>query len=148
MALLDLDDFKAVNDTYGHVAGDALLSELAVAWQSQLRRCDLLARYGGDEFAVIMPDTDRDDAICILERLRTAHRAQWSAGVVSWDDEDDLNQLLQRADDDLYHAKNMRSGPRSAVHAGNSQAFVTGVAGGGRLPDGRDHDVARPSPHT
>ena len=108
VALLDLDDFKAVNDTHGHVAGDALLSELAAAWQAQLRQADLIARYGGDEFALIMPDTGPDEAINVLERLRAAHCARWSAGVATWDDDTDLSQLLQRADQNLYHAKNTR----------------------------------------
>jgi len=109
VALLDLDDFKTVNDTYGHVAGDALLSELAGAWQAQLRGADLIARYGGDEFALIMPDTGHDEAINVLERLHTAHHAQWSAGVATWDDDTDLSQLLHRADQNLYIAKNMRA---------------------------------------
>jgi diguanylate cyclase (GGDEF)-like protein len=109
VALLDLDDFKAVNDTHGHAAGDTLLIELAAAWQAQLRRSDLLARYGGDEFALIMPDTGRDEGVRVLERLHAAHPAQWSAGVATWDDEADLNQLLRRADDDLYRSKNSRA---------------------------------------
>jgi len=109
VALLDLDGFKAVNDTYGHVAGDTLLTELAGAWQAQLRRGDLLARYGGDEFALIMPDTGHDDAVRILERLRTAHRAPWSAGVATWEDDTSLDQLMRRADHNLYHAKDTRT---------------------------------------
>jgi diguanylate cyclase (GGDEF)-like protein len=113
IALLDLDGFKAVNDTYGHVAGDELLTELAGAWQGQIRRADLLSRYGGDEFALLMPDTDRDEAEQVVERLRNAHTAQWSAGVVSCGDETELNQLLHRADQDLYRAKNARTATRT-----------------------------------
>ncbi len=109
VALLDLDGFKAVNDTYGHAAGDELLGDLASAWPAQLRRADLLARYGGDEFALIMPDTGPDEAAEVIERLRAAHNAQWSVGVVTWDDETELNQLLQRADQELYRAKNIRA---------------------------------------
>jgi diguanylate cyclase (GGDEF)-like protein len=108
LALLDLDDFKAVNDTYGHVAGDTLLTEVASAWQAQLRKGDLLARYGGDEFALILPETNRTQALHVLERLRGAHRTPWSAGVATWDGDADLRQLLQRADQDLYRAKNLR----------------------------------------
>jgi len=108
LALLDLDNFKAVNDSSGHVAGDELLAELAVAWQAQLRKGDLLSRYGGDEFALVMPNTGRDEATHLLERLRTAHRAQWSAGLATWDQDTNLNQLLQRADRDLYRAKSAR----------------------------------------
>jgi diguanylate cyclase (GGDEF)-like protein len=108
VALLDLDGFKAVNDTYGHVAGDVLLAELAAAWQAQIRRGDLLARYGGDEFALIMPDTGAGEAAQVLERLRAAHHAHWSVGVATWDGDTDLNQLLRRADYDLYRAKEAR----------------------------------------
>lgn len=109
IALLDLDEFKAVNDTYGHVAGDALLSEIALAWQAELRRSDLMSRYGGDEFALIMPDTDHDEALHVVERLRGAHPAEWSVGVATWDNDVDLKQLLQRTDSDLYNAKNARA---------------------------------------
>jgi diguanylate cyclase (GGDEF)-like protein len=108
LVLLDLDDFKAVNDTYGHAAGDALLVDLAAAWRAQLRRGDLLARIGGDEFALLMPRTTRDDAVRVLHRLRQAHPAGWSAGVVSWDGENSLDALLERADRQLYVAKDSR----------------------------------------
>jgi diguanylate cyclase (GGDEF)-like protein len=109
VALLDLDGFKAVNDTYGHMAGDALLAELAAAWQAQIRRGDLLARYGGDEFALIMPDTGAGEAGQVLQRLREAHNAQWSVGLATWDGDTELNQLLHRADHDLYRAKEARA---------------------------------------
>jgi len=115
IALLDLDDFKAVNDTHGHVAGDALLSEIALAWQTELRRSDVLARYGGDEFALIMPGTTHDEALHVVERLRTAHPAQWSVGVSTFDNEVDLEELLQRTDRELYDAKNTRPRGRSLL---------------------------------
>jgi len=109
VALLDLDGFKAVNDTYGHMAGDALLAELAAAWQAQIRRGDLLARYGGDEFALIMPDTGAGEAGQVLQRLREAHHARWSVGLATWDGDTELHQLLHRADHDLYRAKEARA---------------------------------------
>ena len=108
VALLDLDHFKSVNDTRGHAAGDALLIELAGAWQAQIRRADLLARYGGDEFALIMPDTGYDEAVQVIQRLRAAHHAPWSAGLATWAGESELQQLLVRADHDLYRAKSRR----------------------------------------
>jgi diguanylate cyclase (GGDEF)-like protein len=105
LALLDLDDFKTVNDTRGHAAGDALLTELAAAWQAQLRRGDLLARLGGDEFVLLMPRTARGDAERVLDRLHSAYPAFWSAGTVSWDGDGSLDALLERADQDLYKEK-------------------------------------------
>jgi Diguanylate cyclase, GGDEF domain/CHASE domain len=62
VGLLDLDHFKAYNDQHGHQAGDRLLKACAAAWQSRLRKTDLLARYGGEEFAVLLPDCALDDA--------------------------------------------------------------------------------------
>jgi diguanylate cyclase (GGDEF)-like protein len=105
LALLDLDDFKTVNDTRGHAAGDALLAELTAAWRTRLRRGDLLARLGGDEFVLLMPRTARDDALRVLDRLRNAYAACWSAGTVSWDGERSLDALLERADQALYEEK-------------------------------------------
>jgi diguanylate cyclase (GGDEF)-like protein len=108
LALLDLDDFKTVNDTRGHAAGDALLAELTAAWRGRLRRGDLLARLGGDEFVLVMPRTARDDAVRVLDRLRDAYPAEWSAGVVSRDDDTALDALLKRADNELYEEKRRR----------------------------------------
>ena len=105
LALLDLDDFKTVNDTRGHAAGDALLTELAAAWRAQLRHGDLLARLGGDEFVLLMPRTAKDDADRVLDRLRDAYPACWSAGAVSWDGDSSLDALLERADQELYKQK-------------------------------------------
>lgn len=108
LALLDLDDFKTVNDTRGHAAGDALLTELTAAWQARLRRGDLLARLGGDEFVLLMPRTSRDDAGGVVDRLHDAHPATWSAGVVVCDGDSSLDNLLERADNELYEAKARR----------------------------------------
>ncbi|MBK7369616.1 MAG: GGDEF domain-containing protein [Candidatus Eisenbacteria bacterium] len=69
--MLDLDHFKAINDRHGHPAGDAALAELAHALQGQLREVDLVARWGGEEFLVLLPDTDADGAERVAERLRT-----------------------------------------------------------------------------
>lgn len=110
LALLDLDDFKNVNDTHGHAAGDALLTALAAAWQTQLRRSDLISRVGGDEFALLMPHTTGEGAERVLARLRDAYPARWSAGVVTWNDDSSLDALLERADQELYEAKRRRVG--------------------------------------
>jgi diguanylate cyclase (GGDEF)-like protein len=70
--LIDLDGFKAFNDRYGHLAGDHCLKEIANCMANQLRRCDLLARFGGEEFAVLMPDVQETEALDAAERLRQA----------------------------------------------------------------------------
>jgi diguanylate cyclase (GGDEF)-like protein len=108
VAMIDLDDFKLVNDMHGHLAGDALLIELADRWQAQLRDKDVLSRFGGDEFALLMPHTTRRQGDHLLDRLREAHPARWSAGVVEWDGDANVDQMLRRADRDLYKAKASR----------------------------------------
>lgn len=108
VAVLDLDDFKAVNDTHGHASGDRLLSEAASAWRGALRGTDVLARAGGDEFVVLMPGTDRHDAGTVLRRLRDAHPIGWSAGVAEWQQGEPLQDCLERADRELYAVKHGR----------------------------------------
>ena len=70
LIMLDVDGFKAINDTYGHEAGDSVLKVLAAQLQSSIRDIDFLARYGGDEFAVILPETRADEAAILAERLK------------------------------------------------------------------------------
>jgi diguanylate cyclase (GGDEF)-like protein len=106
VALLDLDDFKGYNDTYGHQAGDRLLKEVSAAWQAILRMSDVLARIGGDEFAVLLPGCSLETAAHIAERLRAAvPAANCSVGVASWDRVETVEELLARADAALYEAK-------------------------------------------
>jgi diguanylate cyclase (GGDEF)-like protein len=110
VVLIDLDDFKAVNDQAGHRAGDALLQELATAWSARLRLSDLLGRYGGDEFVLSLPGTDAARAADLLARLRAAHPAAWSAGTATARPRDTLAELLVRADADLYRQKRRKRG--------------------------------------
>jgi diguanylate cyclase (GGDEF)-like protein len=106
VALLDLDDFKAFNDRCGHQAGDRLLKEVSAAWQAILRMSDLLARVGGDEFAVLLPGCSLNTAAQIAERLRAAvPAANCSVGVAARDPSETVEQLLARADEALYEAK-------------------------------------------
>jgi diguanylate cyclase (GGDEF)-like protein len=107
-AILDLDDFKEVNDRQGHGAGDALLRDLTAGWGARLRRADLLGRYGGDEFVLCLPATDVQGAWEILEQLSATHSFAWSAGVAAARRGDTLSSVLTRADADLYLKK--RSG--------------------------------------
>ena len=107
VAILDLDRFKAYNDTHGHQAGDRLLREAAATWQAQLRPTDLLARLGGEEFAILLPDCDVDAAAQIVGRLCSAvgEGQTASAGIVAFDGRESSTRLLARADDALYRAK-------------------------------------------
>jgi two-component system cell cycle response regulator len=116
--LLDIDHFKAVNDTYGHEAGDAVLRGFAARVKSTLRGADLVARMGGEEFVVAMPDTSLDIARKVAERLREAVAAApfsirddlalsitVSVGVAARGDSGDAEELLRRADKALYRSK-------------------------------------------
>nr|WP_231135253.1 GGDEF domain-containing protein [Motilibacter deserti] len=110
LALLDLDAFKAVNDRDGHLAGDRLLQTLTSAWQGALRRSDVLGRYGGDEFVLLMPDTDRPAALGVLDRLREATSdGSWTCGTAQWKAGESVEAWLERADADLYRRKRARS---------------------------------------
>jgi diguanylate cyclase (GGDEF)-like protein len=108
VVMLDLDHFKEYNDRNGHQAGDRLLKQAAARWQVALRATDLLARYGGDEFAIALIDCGPEEAAALLERLRAAtpQPCRCSAGVVSWDGSEDGTELIARADRALYAAKN------------------------------------------
>jgi diguanylate cyclase (GGDEF)-like protein len=108
VAAIDLDAFRAVNSSEGHAGGDRLLAEAAAAWQGALRREDVLARTGGDEFVLLMPGTSETEAQRVLARLRAAHPVAWSSGVADWRPEEPLAACLERADRRLYAAKAAR----------------------------------------
>jgi diguanylate cyclase (GGDEF)-like protein len=107
VAVLDLDGFKRYNDELGHLAGDGLLSQAAEAWRAELRGGDVLARYGGDEFAALIPGRALDTAVVVVERLRRAAPGgcTCSAGVAMWDGAESATDLFGRADTALYVAK-------------------------------------------
>jgi diguanylate cyclase (GGDEF)-like protein len=106
VALIDMDRFKAFNDQHGHQAGDRLLKAAGAAWWANLRKTDLLVRYGGEEFAVLLPDCGLDDAMAIAERLRTAlPEGTCSIGVAEWVRDETVDELVRRADQALYAAK-------------------------------------------
>jgi diguanylate cyclase (GGDEF)-like protein len=106
VVLLDLDDFKALNDRHGHRAGDRLLKESVAAWRRVLRGGDEMARYGGDEFALLAPDCPAERAALVAERLRDAvGEGSASFGVAEWDGDESAEQLVHRADQALYAAK-------------------------------------------
>ncbi len=115
VVLVDVDDFKQLNDTYGHAFGDIVLARVGNAIGEGLRRDDVLARFGGDEFVIVLPDTDPEQALKIMERVRRKIAAlAWeheisvtiSAGIAELvEDVGDSDRLLERADERLYLAK-------------------------------------------
>ncbi|MCE0539513.1 GGDEF domain-containing protein [Kineosporia rhizophila] len=118
VALLDLDHFKEFNDARGHQAGDDLLKEAARAWSLQLGPHSRIARWGGEEFAVLITCADLDAGQATLERLRelVPFGQTASVGAAVWDGREDATSLLHRADDALYEAK--RAGRDRLVLAG------------------------------
>ncbi len=108
VGLLDLDDFKGFNDRHGHLAGDEELTCVARCWAAEMRSGDVLARFGGDEFAVVLPGSTPEQAADLVARVRARCRARWSIGLTTWDAGEDLYAALARADHSLFEAK--RSG--------------------------------------
>ncbi|HEV7963422.1 MAG TPA: GGDEF domain-containing protein [Actinoplanes sp.] len=107
VAMIDLDHFKKFNDSYGHPVGDRLLSDAATAWRNALRHVDVLARFGGEEFIVLLPDATADEAVRILQRALdvTPLGQTFSAGLACWDGAESSDELTARADAALYRAK-------------------------------------------
>jgi diguanylate cyclase (GGDEF)-like protein len=114
LILFDLDDFKAVNDRIGHLAGDSVLAELGERVRDALRSADIACRVGGDEFAVILPESNLQDAELLYDRLQAAIGSRpvaggdtmsVSAGLAELERDDDSRSLFQRADEALYRAK-------------------------------------------
>lgn len=106
LALLDLDHFKAYNDAHGHLRGDQLLKGATASWSNELRTIDVLARWGGEEFVVLLPSTDVDEAAVVIDRLRrvTPEGQTFSAGLVPIDGRS-AHDLFLAADAALYEAK-------------------------------------------
>ena len=107
IAMIDLDHFKDYNDRHGHLAGDALLRRAAAAWRAAIRSEDVLARFGGEEFAVLLVGCEEDIALEIAERLRlaTIEEQHISIGLARWDGRQTPARLVDRADKALYEAK-------------------------------------------
>ncbi len=118
LAILDIDHFKQVNDTYGHVAGDQLLMNFAEICQANIRGLDIFARIGGDEFVLLMAETNLTQASEVLERIRRKLEANSvdfcsgslsisAGGTILQSNQDSLEVLLERADQALYQAKKL-----------------------------------------
>jgi diguanylate cyclase (GGDEF)-like protein len=107
VALVDIDSFKAVNDAHGHPGGDSLLIQVATDWAEVLRPDDVLARIGGDEFAVLVPACTTAEAADVIRRLRARMPEPYSCsiGLATWDGAEPADHLMARADQALYDAK-------------------------------------------
>ncbi|MFQ5426563.1 MAG: diguanylate cyclase, partial [Gaiellales bacterium] len=134
LIVFDIDDFKAINDRIGHLAGDAVLAEAAARVQGVVRSADIASRVGGDEFAVILPESTLADAEQLYRRLQTAIdgwrgggvEIRLSAGIAALRRGDDEISLFKRADEALYEAK--RGGKGRAIASGSD-------ARGDQLPE-------------
>ena len=123
LLMLDLDNFKDVNDRFGHHVGDEVLKQAAEMVRARLRAGDVVARYGGDEFIVILPDTDQEEAARLAQRLRPRAAVRtmiadgrkvgipsWSAGIAVWgDDGTEVDALLQASEERLFVRKHARA---------------------------------------
>ncbi len=119
LIVVDLDHFKEINDTHGHLAGDAVLRQTAVQLAAQVRKSDLVARYGGEEFVIILPGSPLAPALRLAEKMRTAleeerirfdstiiqRTASFGVATAFPEEPASLSELIQRADTNLYRAK-------------------------------------------
>jgi diguanylate cyclase len=129
--MIDVDRFKSINDTHGHAAGDVVLKYVAKTAAGQLRDQDLIGRYGGDEFLVVLPDTTELEALKIAERMRSkieqteivigkrSVTTTLSIGVAELDrNAPDQQELIRRADAAMYESKNRGSNRVQLAHNG------------------------------
>ena len=114
LAILDIDHFKKINDSYGHQVGDAILQELSALLTAQLRQGDIVGRWGGEEFLILLPQCSAQDASMIMERLKqkvSHYRFQlelkitFSCGISEWQANKTMPEILEDADKALYIAK-------------------------------------------
>jgi diguanylate cyclase (GGDEF)-like protein len=119
LLMLDLDNFKKYNDAFGHIAGDEVLAKAGGILRDSLRKTDTAYRYGGEEFAILLPETKGEEALHFAERIRQAFESQdltipekqnlsvtVSLGVVQYEIGEKLNSFITRADKNMYAAKN------------------------------------------
>jgi diguanylate cyclase (GGDEF)-like protein len=134
VTMLDLDDFKQYNDSFGHQFGDEVLKKVSASLKANVRLYDSLGRYGGEEFLLVQPDLGESEAMATVERLKEKVqeerfygdgrelRVTFSAGIALWAREADPEEMVRRADTALYAAK----------HAGKNQTVCHSELGAGR----------------
>lgn len=114
LVMIDIDYFKKINDTYGHMVGDEVLIELAKNMEGSLRKYDVLARFGGEEFLILLPETSITRGKQIAERIRKGlwknsklkkYKIEISIGVTSYKARDNMERMIKRADKALYISK-------------------------------------------
>lgn len=115
IVILDIDHFKKINDTHGHITGDTVLKDISKTLAVNCRDIDKIGRYGGDEFLIVLPNTSLDEASFVYNRLLEKVRAlrfnthstvTFSAGIAQFENGDTASRLIERADQNLYQAKN------------------------------------------
>lgn len=116
LAVVDIDNFKSVNDTFGHLFGDKILIEVANILQNNLRKKDIIVRWGGEEFIIVLPNTDAEGAIAVFERIRKiieiydfGCRITVSGGIAFVRGYIEVNKLIEMADKALYKAKKSKN---------------------------------------
>lgn len=116
LVIIDIDHFKSINDTHGHLAGDSVLKEISSIIKQNIRSTDIFARWGGEEFTLLLPQTQLDNACVAAEKLRSLIESYEfklvghitaSFGISQFDNEDTQESLMQRCDDALYEAKHL-----------------------------------------
>jgi diguanylate cyclase (GGDEF)-like protein len=144
VAILDLDGFKSINDVFGHPSGDAVLKNVGAALRSSVRAGDLVARYGGDEFAMILPDASEQQAAPVLDRVRAAIRSMEvpggrltaCVGLAERSEGESMKELIARADEALREAKGSLS-PGSVRRASRPVSAAQASVGDGAAVDKR-----------
>ncbi len=130
LAILDIDHFANLNETEGHLAGDQILQQMAESLDEAVRTTDIVARYGGGEFVVVMPETDLEGACVFGERLRVLVEDEFaitiSVGITEAQPADDVHTLLSRADSALYSAK---AAGRNALFKHDGTRILAGQKG-------------------
>lgn len=116
LVMIDIDNFKSINDTYGHMVGDEVLKAIAETLQKELRKSDTVARFGGEEFIILLPETDAQQAFYVADKVRSIigsisfpeikRKVTVSAGVADSSESDDYEALIVISDERLYKAKN------------------------------------------